>query len=103
MRRVLDVAPPSIREVFDDHKGLTERLRTGDADATARRSPSTRTGCGPRLAAFLAERPRTRLRHGGLMPRSILTCYFAVLDMRCSALHTTHMAQPLNRKDQHHV
>ena len=34
MRRVLDVAPPSIREVFDDHKGLTDALRTGDADVT---------------------------------------------------------------------
>ena len=26
MRRVLEVAPPSIREVFDDHKGLTDAL-----------------------------------------------------------------------------
>jgi long-chain acyl-CoA synthetase len=34
MRRVLEVAPPSIREVFDDHKGLTDALRTGDANAT---------------------------------------------------------------------
>ena len=35
MRRVLEVAPPSIREVFDDHKGLTDALRSGDANATA--------------------------------------------------------------------
>jgi DNA-binding GntR family transcriptional regulator len=34
MRRVLEVAPPSIREVFDDHKGLTDALRTSDANAT---------------------------------------------------------------------
>jgi long-chain acyl-CoA synthetase len=34
MRRVLIVAPPSIREVFDDHKGLTNALRAGSADAT---------------------------------------------------------------------
>ncbi|MDX1563174.1 MAG: FCD domain-containing protein, partial [Gammaproteobacteria bacterium] len=33
MRRVLEIAPPSIREVFDDHKGLTIALRSGDADA----------------------------------------------------------------------
>ena len=32
MRRVLEVAPPSIREVFDDHKGLTDALRSGDAE-----------------------------------------------------------------------
>jgi len=35
MRRVLIVAPPSIREVFDDHKGLTNALRSGSADATS--------------------------------------------------------------------
>jgi long-chain acyl-CoA synthetase len=35
MRRVLTVAPPSIREVFDDHKGLTNALRAGSADATS--------------------------------------------------------------------
>ena len=35
MRRVLIVAPASIREVFDDHKGLTNALRAGSADATS--------------------------------------------------------------------
>jgi long-chain acyl-CoA synthetase len=35
MRRVLSVAPASIREVFDDHKGLTNALRSGSADATS--------------------------------------------------------------------
>ena len=36
MRRVLEVAPPSIREVFDDHKGLTDALRSGDAECDGR-------------------------------------------------------------------
>jgi long-chain acyl-CoA synthetase len=35
MRRVLEVAPPSIREVFDDHKGLTNALKSGQADAVS--------------------------------------------------------------------
>src|SRR5688500_18121342 len=35
MRRVLEAAPPSIREVFDDHKDLTDALRGGEAEATA--------------------------------------------------------------------
>jgi DNA-binding GntR family transcriptional regulator len=35
MRRVLEVAPPSIREVFDDHKGLTNALKQGDANAVS--------------------------------------------------------------------
>jgi DNA-binding GntR family transcriptional regulator len=35
MRRVLTVAPLSIREVFDDHKGLIQALRAGSADATS--------------------------------------------------------------------
>jgi DNA-binding GntR family transcriptional regulator len=35
MRRVLEVAPPSIREVFDDHKALTNALRAGNSEAVA--------------------------------------------------------------------
>jgi long-chain acyl-CoA synthetase len=35
MRRVLSVAPIWIREVFDDHKGLTSALQSGSADATS--------------------------------------------------------------------
>jgi DNA-binding GntR family transcriptional regulator len=35
MRRVLTVAPLSLREVFDDHKGLIQALRAGSADATS--------------------------------------------------------------------
>ena len=34
MRRVLEGAPASIREVFDDHKAWTDALRSGDVDAT---------------------------------------------------------------------
>jgi len=34
MRRVLEVAPVSIREVFDDHKAWTDALRGGEVDAT---------------------------------------------------------------------
>jgi DNA-binding GntR family transcriptional regulator len=35
MRRVLEVSSPSIREVFDDHKGLTNALKTGDTDTVS--------------------------------------------------------------------
>jgi DNA-binding GntR family transcriptional regulator len=34
MRRVLVVAPLSLREVFDEHKGLIQALRSGSADET---------------------------------------------------------------------
>jgi DNA-binding GntR family transcriptional regulator len=34
MRRVLAVAPLSLREVFDEHKGLILALRSGSADET---------------------------------------------------------------------
>jgi DNA-binding GntR family transcriptional regulator len=34
MRRVLDVAPVSIREVFDDHRSWTDALQSGDVNAT---------------------------------------------------------------------
>jgi long-chain acyl-CoA synthetase len=34
MRRIIEVAPPSIREVFDDHRQLTRSLQAGDANAT---------------------------------------------------------------------
>jgi DNA-binding GntR family transcriptional regulator len=55
MRRVLEVAPPAIREVFDDHKGLTDALRSGDANATAtaitRHANQVRSG----LAEFMVD------------------------------------------------
>lgn len=35
MRRVLTVAPLSIREVFDDHRGLIDALRAGNPDTTS--------------------------------------------------------------------
>jgi long-chain acyl-CoA synthetase len=35
MRRVLIVAPLSTREVFDDHRGLIDALRAGNADTTS--------------------------------------------------------------------
>jgi DNA-binding GntR family transcriptional regulator len=35
MRRVLTVAPLSTREAFDDHRGLIDALRAGNADSTS--------------------------------------------------------------------
>jgi long-chain acyl-CoA synthetase len=55
MRRVLVVAPASIREVFDDHKGLTNALRTGDADTTSAAITEHVNRVRGALAAFLAD------------------------------------------------
>jgi long-chain acyl-CoA synthetase len=57
MRRVLEVAPSSIREVFDDHKELTDALRTGDAGATAAAITAHVNQVRSALAAFVAARP----------------------------------------------
>ncbi len=54
MRRVLEVAPPAIREVFDDHKGLTDALRTGDAESTAAAITEHVNRVRVALAAFVA-------------------------------------------------
>jgi long-chain acyl-CoA synthetase len=54
MRRVLAVAPTSIREVFDDHKGLTNALRAGDADATSAAITEHVNRVRTALAAFLS-------------------------------------------------
>ena len=54
MRRVLVVAPISIREVFDDHKALTDALRSGSADATS----AAITEHANRVRAALATLPR---------------------------------------------
>jgi long-chain acyl-CoA synthetase len=54
MRRVLLVAPPTIREVFDDHKGLTNALRTGSADATSAAITEHANRVRSALAALLA-------------------------------------------------
>jgi long-chain acyl-CoA synthetase len=53
MRRVLEVAPSSIREVFDDHKELTDALRSGDAVATAAAITDHVNQIRSALAAFL--------------------------------------------------
>ena len=55
MRRVLDVAPPSIREVFDDHKGLTDGLRSGDPDLTCAAITEHANRVRSALAAFLTD------------------------------------------------
>jgi long-chain acyl-CoA synthetase len=57
MRRVLEGAPPTIREVFDDHKDLTDALRSGDADATAGAITDHVNRVRSALAAFITSRP----------------------------------------------
>jgi DNA-binding GntR family transcriptional regulator len=54
MRRVLAVAPTSIREVFDDHKGLTNALRAGDADVVSAAITEHANRVRTALAAFLS-------------------------------------------------
>jgi DNA-binding GntR family transcriptional regulator len=55
MRRVLVVAPISIREVFDDHKALTNALRAGSADETSAAITQHANRVRAALAAFLAD------------------------------------------------
>jgi DNA-binding GntR family transcriptional regulator len=55
MRRVLTVAPISIREVFDDHKALTNALRAGSADETSAAITAHANRVRAALASFLAE------------------------------------------------
>jgi DNA-binding GntR family transcriptional regulator len=55
MRRVLGVAPISIREVFDDHKALTNALKAGSADETSAAITAHANRVRQALAAFLAE------------------------------------------------
>jgi DNA-binding GntR family transcriptional regulator len=54
MRRVLSVAPIWIREVFDDHKGLTNALQSGSADATSAAITEHANRVRKALADFLA-------------------------------------------------
>ena len=54
MRRVLVVAPISIREIFDDHKALTNALRAGSADETS----AAITEHANRVRTALASLPR---------------------------------------------
>ena len=55
MRRVLVVAPISIREIFDDHKALTNALRAGSADETSAAITEHANRVRTALASFLAE------------------------------------------------
>jgi long-chain acyl-CoA synthetase len=55
MRRVLVVAPISIREIFDDHKALTNALRAGSADDTSAAITEHANRVRTALANFLAE------------------------------------------------
>ncbi len=55
MRRVLLVAPISIREIFDDHKALTNALRAGSADDTCAAITEHANRVRSALARFLAE------------------------------------------------
>jgi len=55
MRRVLVVAPISIREIFDDHKALTNALRAGSADDTCAAITEHANRVRAALASFLAE------------------------------------------------
>jgi long-chain acyl-CoA synthetase len=55
MRRVLVVAPISIREIFDDHKALTNALRAGSADDTSSAITQHANRVRTALAGFLAD------------------------------------------------
>jgi DNA-binding GntR family transcriptional regulator len=55
MRRVLEVAPVSIREVFDDHKAWTDALRSGDVDATCAAMTAKANRVRTALATLLSE------------------------------------------------
>ena len=55
MRRVLEVAPPSIREAFDDHKALTNALKAGDADRVCSAITAHANQVRIALADFLAD------------------------------------------------
>jgi long-chain acyl-CoA synthetase len=60
MRRVLVVAPISIREIFDDHKALTNALRAGSADETSAAITAHANRVRTALASFLAESTRPK-------------------------------------------
>jgi long-chain acyl-CoA synthetase len=55
MRRVLDVAPVSIREVFDDHKAWTDALQSGDVNATCAAMTAKANRVRAALATLLAD------------------------------------------------
>jgi DNA-binding GntR family transcriptional regulator len=55
LRRVLEVAPISIRELFDDHKSLTDALLTGDVNAASAAMTEKANRIRAALATFLAD------------------------------------------------
>jgi len=55
LRRVLEVAPISIRELFDDHKSLTDALLTGDVNAASAAMTEKANRIRGALATFLAD------------------------------------------------
>jgi DNA-binding GntR family transcriptional regulator len=55
LRRVLEVAPISIREVFDDHKALTDALLSGDVNAASAAMTEKANRIRAALAPFLAD------------------------------------------------
>jgi long-chain acyl-CoA synthetase len=58
MRRVLVVAPISIREIFDDHKALTNALKAGSADDTSAAITEHANRIRAALAGFLADQTK---------------------------------------------
>ena len=107
MRRVLEVAPVSIREVFDDHKGLTDALRSGDVDATCAAMTAKANRVRAALATFLVDRGAGRRgawtgrqraveRLEMAAPRTDLGQKPSCLTWSADALHTTHIAATLN-------
>jgi len=55
LRRVLEVAPISIRELFDDHKSLTDALLSGDVNAASAAMTEKANRIRAALASFLAD------------------------------------------------
>ncbi|HET9268341.1 MAG TPA: AMP-binding protein [Vicinamibacterales bacterium] len=55
LRRVLEVAPISIREIFDDHKSLTDALLSGDVNAASAAMIEKANRIRTALASFLAD------------------------------------------------
>ncbi len=96
MRRVLVVAPISIREIFDDHKALTNALRAGSADDTsaAITEHANRVRDGPR------ELPGRVDQAQPAQPAGRLAALFGAGCLTCAAhaLHTTHVSKRAPRK-----
>jgi len=55
MRRVIEIAPPSIREIFDDHRALTRSLQSGNTNATCEAIAQHTNLVRSALADFLRE------------------------------------------------